>query len=176
MTKNAVFTQNISITLRDKDVLKRVRGRETLFSAICHGDRQKRMHTTHIMAISYPLEMLNLCSFSSKIMSSISTASKRSIAIWTDNFATNSLLPELYESLAVFTKSSRRRGVIQSTIFKACGVRGLSSLISSTTKPNIITVFGNKPSHMYRAQTIKNLRRSALRRQRAPSHTKKDGA
>lgn len=56
--------------LRSKDVLKRVLGSQrsrTLFSAICHGDRKKLIHTTDIIASRCFLEMLNLCSLSSKI-------------------------------------------------------------------------------------------------------------
>ena len=140
MIKNAKFTPNISSTLRAKDVLKRVFGSlhrpRILFSAICNGDRTKLMHTTDIVAISYPLEMLCLFSFSSKIMSSISTASKRSIAIWTDNLATSSLFPlDLNESLPEFTNNSSMISPVISRLWLVVWQIGFSTVTSPSPTP-----------------------------------------
>ena len=146
-----IYSENFN-RLRSKDVLKRVLGSQrsrTLFSAICHGYRKKLIHTTDIIASRCFFGNVEFVFFVVQNMSSISTASNRSIAIWTDNFATSSLFPsESNESLAVFTKSRRRWGVVQSTIFKACGVRELSFSISSRTNPNILKTFESKPAHM----------------------------
>ena len=140
MIKNARFTPIISKMLRKIAVRFLRHPLSILFSASCQGDGSKLKQATTIMASPNSFEIPQPCSFSSRTMSIMSTLSKRLSVIRNDNLETVSLFS--FESLAVFTKSSRMGGVRQRAVFKVMGPKNLSLSRLSPTKPSTMAMLG----------------------------------
>ena len=100
----------------------------------------------------------------------MSTLSKRLSVIRKDNLETVSLFS--FESLAVFTKSSRMGGVRHRAVFKVIEPKNLLLSRLSPTKPSTMAMLGTNPQNMYRNHTKTSCRRNAL----LNSHTMIAGA
>ena len=135
--RNTPLTQMIWMVVRMADV----HSSKTfdLISNSCSGDSRKPMQTTAIIPFSNSFGTPWQSSFSSRIISSISTPSKRSNAMRRDTIQISSLY--LIESVPVLRRSSRRTGDKQRVIFKIFGPKkaSLSSLSSMGLGPPKIT-------------------------------------
>ena len=117
----------------------------SLYSAICKRDRRKLKHATATISLPNHFGIPWLFSVSSRTMSSISTASNKSMVTWMVSLKANyrwSSVP--LKSEAMFGKKRKRTGVRHKVTFKALGPRNFSLSRSSPATANIMAMMGIK--------------------------------